>query len=87
MKTIKNIATIIFLNFLALIVSILVLSIAHFIIGVIVAKIDGINVPLVEGFFYSLKCNAKFVIDGLVAASVIYSGHKLLKSELNAVKD
>lgn len=84
-KRFKNIVIVTVANIIAIILAILILSVLHLTIGMTIAKIDGNDVQLIEAVIFCLKVNTKFVITGLVVVSVIYSGHKLLKSELNAV--
>lgn len=84
-KNFKNIVIVTVVNVVAMVLAILILSVLHLTIGMIVAKIDGNDVQLIEAVIFCLKTNTKLVLAGLVVVSCIYAVRKFIRAELDAM--
>lgn len=85
-KSFKNIIIVTVVNVVAMVLAILILSVLHLTIGMIVAKIDGNDVQLIDAVIFCLKTNTKLVLAGLVVVSCIYAVRKFIRAELDAME-
>ena len=76
-KSFKNIIIVTVVNVVAMVLAILILSVLHLTIGMIVAKIDGNDVQLIDAVIFCLKTNTKLVF---------YAVRKFIRAELDAME-